>query len=73
MTPIVNGLESSYNAQIEFVSLNAFVEGEAIFASLALPGHPSFVLFDAAGQETFRAFGIVGMGQLEREILDLIQ
>jgi hypothetical protein len=61
MQPIVDRLREQYREQIAFIDLNAAdsADGQRVFERLALPGHPSFVIFSAAGQEQFRAFGIV--------------
>ncbi len=61
MQPIVNGLQETYTDQIAVVMLNARDgrDGEAAFNALNLPGHPSILVFDESGNETFRQFGIV--------------
>jgi thiol:disulfide interchange protein len=61
MTPIVDGLEAEFSDQIFFLRLNALdgAEGEAAFNRLALPGHPSFVIFTPDNQEQERIFGVV--------------
>jgi len=60
MRPIVDGLQEEYEEQIAFVYLNAGddADGQAIFQSLALPGHPSYIIFTQE-DEVFRSFGIV--------------
>ena len=59
MQPIVNGIREDYENTLVVTDLNARDggTGEASFKALNLPGHPGFVLFDASGQEQFRAFG----------------
>jgi len=61
MRPIVDGLQETYDGQMIFVYLNAgdSADGQAIFESLGLPGHPSYVIFSTGGDEQFRSFGIV--------------
>lgn len=70
MRPIVDGLKSEFEASVAFVYLDAqdTGEGQAAFASLALPGHPSYVVFDAGGVERYRAFGVVEAAVLRRAI-----
>ncbi len=70
MRPIVDGLKSEFEARVVFVYLDAQDGGEwqAAFTSLALPGHPSYVVFDAAGSERYRSFGIVEAAVLRRAI-----
>ncbi|MBE0689779.1 MAG: hypothetical protein IH587_06615 [Anaerolineae bacterium] len=61
MTPIVNGLEADMGDRIVFRYWNALdgADGQQTFEALLLPGHPAFVIFDAEGQETYRAFGAI--------------
>ena len=70
MTPIVNGLEEQYSDQVAFIRYNArdAADGESAFRSLNLPGHPSFVIFSAAGDETYRAQGIIDEVVLQQQI-----
>lgn len=70
MLPIVHGLEDEYGDQVAFRFLvaNDGGEGETVFGALAIPGHPGFVLFNAAGVETYRAFGIVPRAALAAEL-----
>ena len=58
---------------MEFEYLNATEAGKAAFEQLALPGHPSYVIFDAAGNETFRSFSIVSKDTLEQAILAIVE
>ncbi len=66
MSPIVDGLEQTYSESVTFQRLNARdeAEGQALFESLALPGHPSYVVTRPDGTETYRAFGIVEQSAL---------
>lgn len=61
MQPIVNGLQETFGDRAAFASLDAAdgAGGQAAYEHLALPGHPSVVIFDAAGRETYRGFGII--------------
>jgi hypothetical protein len=69
MRPIVNGLKEQFDADVEFVYINAGAgEGKEIFDHLSLGGHPAFVVFSTDQQETFRAFGPVGETELRAAI-----
>ena len=71
MRPIVDGLKEQFDADMEFVYLNAGVgEGEEIFDHLSLSGHPAYVVFSADQQETFRALGPVDETVLRAAITD---
>ena len=71
MRPIVDGLKEQFDADMEFVYLNAGAgEGEEIFDHLSLSGHPAYVVFSADQQETFRALGPVDETVLRAAITD---
>jgi len=58
MEPVVNGLEETYQDQIEFRAIDAkSSEGQGAFRAYALPGHPGFVLLDPAGEVLWKGFG----------------
>lgn len=65
MRPIVDRLQADYD-DVEFRYLNARdgADGQASFEQLGIPGHPGFVILDAAGVETFRALGVVAEADL---------
>lgn len=69
----MNGLQEQYTGEIEFVYLNAAdnAEGQSAFEQLALPGHPSIVIFDAEGNELYRGFGTFEESVLEAELATL--
>jgi hypothetical protein len=73
MTPIVNGLTDEYDGRVTFHHLDARDEGtgQRAFEALTLSGHPAFVVFDAQGRETYRAFGVLEVDAL-REALDAL-
>ena len=75
MQPIVNGLQEEYNEEVSFVSLNAQdgEDGEAIFQSLGLPGHPSIVIYSPDGTELYRRFGIVMFDELDTKLVDALE
>lgn len=65
MTPVVDGLRSEFEASLEVRALNlAFGDGRRAFEAYGLPGHPSYVLLNADGEELWRSFG-----PLPREVL----
>lgn len=73
MTPVVNGLQTQFEAQIAFVSLNAaFGEGKNAFEAYQLLGHPSYVLLNPSGEVVWRAFGPQTDASLETAISDAL-
>jgi hypothetical protein len=73
MTPVVNGLEEKYNAQVIFLSLNAaFGEGKAALEAYRMPGHPSYVLLNPSGEVLWRSFGVQFEASLEAAIEDAL-
>ena len=58
MEPVVHGLEETYQAQIEFKSIDAASkEGQTFFRFYGLPGHPGFVLLNPEGEVLWKGFG----------------
>ncbi|MGB7340267.1 MAG: hypothetical protein WBC91_15320 [Phototrophicaceae bacterium] len=51
-----------------FIYLNAETDGLAIYESLSLRGHPSYIIFDTNGDEVFRALGYQDETLLEETI-----
>lgn len=74
MTPIVDGLSIEFEDAVTFERLNAADDGtgQAAFESLALPGHPSVVIFDATGEEVYRGFGVIEAAELQTQIRALV-
>ncbi len=68
MQPIVNGFEDIYSDTMAFIYLNAETDGLAIYESLSLRGHPSYIIFDTNGDEVFRALGYQDETLLEETI-----
>ncbi len=65
MAPIVNGLEAEYGDRIVFQSLDANTpEGRKAMQVYHLRGHPTMVLFDAAGAIAWQSLGVQ-----DREVL----
>lgn len=71
----MNGLQAQYSDSVAFESLNAAdnAGGQQAFEQLILPGHPSIVIFDEAGQEIYRAFGSFEEEILATELNNLIE
>jgi len=47
MEPVVNGLEEDFDAQVEFRRIDAnSTDGQEIFQSFSLRGHPSYVILN---------------------------
>lgn len=58
MTPIVDGIEQTYQDRIVFKRINADVgSGPAMMRQYRIPGHPTLLVFDQNGQETSRFVG----------------
>lgn len=70
MSPIVNRLSETYTDRLNVRLLNAMdnAEGQQAFESLALPGHPSYMLYDKYGAEVWRLFGVVVESLLIQQI-----
>lgn len=72
--PIVDGLEEEFaDLTVQRLRANDQAEGQAAFAALALRGHPSVVLFDAAGTEQYRQTGLVDEELLRQQIENLLE
>ncbi len=73
MTPVVNGLETTFGEQVDIRSLNAaFGDGRSAFLNYGLPGHPSYVILDPQGEVLWSAFGPQSAGALEAEVEEAI-
>lgn len=61
MRPIVNGLEAEFTERAAFEYFNArdSAAGQAAFDALGLVGHPAVLVFDAAGHEVYRSYGLM--------------
>ena len=73
MSPVVNGLETTFGEQVEIRSLNAaFGHGRNAILNYGLPGHPSYVILDPQGEVLWSAFGPQSAGALEEVIEEAI-
>ncbi len=70
MKPIVDRLTAEYSDRVTFRAMNAQDggEGQSLFASIRLPGHPGYVLYNNNQIETYRGFGIVAEADLRQAI-----
>ena len=58
MEPVVDGLEETYNEQVEFRAINAATpDGQQTFRAYRLPGHPSYILLNPKGEVLWTGFG----------------
>jgi hypothetical protein len=73
MRPVVNRLEEAYGSQVKFLYLDANGDGKEAFQVGRFPGHPVVVLLKADGKEAWRRVGIVAYGDIEAEIVDVLQ
>ena len=73
MTPVVNGLETTFGEQVEIRSLDAASgQGRSVFQNYGLPGHPSYVILDPQGEVLWSAFGPQSAGALEDVVEEAI-
>ncbi len=73
MTPVVNGLETTFDERVEIRSLNAaFGRGRNASQNFRLPGHPGYVILDPQGEVLWSAFGLQSAGALEEVIEEAI-
>jgi len=65
MEPVVNGLEEELGARIEFQRIDANSrDGQEVFRSFNLRGHPSYVILNPEADVLWR-----GLGEQSRDIL----
>jgi hypothetical protein len=70
MTPVVNGLYEEYQAQIEFVSINAADgEGKNTFQAYGLVGHPSYLVLSPEGEVLWQAAGPQSRENIEAALM----
>ena len=72
MEPIVNGLETEFEADVTFDRINASSErGQAAMRAYSLRGHPSYVLLDAGGKVLWQFAGQIGETSLRSQLASL--
>ena len=65
MEPVVNGLEEEFDAQVEFRRIDAnSTDGQEIFHSFNLRGHPSYVILNPEADVLW-----LGLGEQPQDIL----
>jgi len=58
MEPVVNGLEEEFEADVEFRWIDAIsTDGQKIFRSFNLRGHPSYVILNPEADVLWLGFG----------------
>jgi thioredoxin-like negative regulator of GroEL len=73
VTPIVDGLEQQYGDQIAVRRVNAAVgDGPAIMRTYRIPGHPTIMIFDNAGQEINRLIGPQSTAAVEEALQETL-
>jgi protein-disulfide isomerase-like protein with CxxC motif len=71
MEPIVNGLESEFEDQIVFLSVDANTEeGRTMMSEYGLRGHPSYAIVDVDGSLLWTAAGQLPAEQLRQSLVD---
>lgn len=72
MEPIVNGLETEFEADVTFDWINASSErGQAAMKAYSLRGHPSYVFLDADGEVLWQFSGQAEETQLRSQLATL--
>lgn len=65
--PIVDGLAAEWGDQVQVVRLNVQEDSaQPLLAQLGFRLTPTFILFDATGQEIWRANGVPDANELKR-------
>jgi thiol-disulfide isomerase/thioredoxin len=69
MLPIVDRLSEEYEGGVSVRKINVSTErGAEEFQGRGLPGHPSVVILDRQGRETYRGFGVIAIEVLRQEL-----
>ena len=69
MEPIVDGLETEFEADVTFERIDASSEhGQAAMETYSLSGHPSYVLLDEQGEAVWQFSGQTGDAQLRSQL-----
>ena len=67
--PIVNGLKEDWAGSVQFVQVNIHDrESRALTERLDAQFTPTFILFDAAGQEVWRMVGQIDTDQVRERV-----
>lgn len=74
MTPIVNGLEEKYGEDFPIVRVDIDTRnGKRLAREQGFIGQPTFIFFDASGQEVRRLMGPVSAETFQNEIERLLK
>ena len=74
MKPIVNGLESKYGQQIDFIYIDREApENQAIVKQYGIRSQPIFILLNAHGEITKRFDGPIPEEVLENALTSLLE
>jgi hypothetical protein len=69
MEPVVNGLEEEFENQVEFRRIDAnSTDGQEIFRSFSLRGHPSYVILNPDADVLWLGLGEQTYDALEKQI-----
>ena len=69
MTPIVNGLEETYGQDFKIVRVDIdTAQGKDLAREHYFIGQPTFIFFDATGEEVRRLMGPQAAETMQREI-----
>jgi hypothetical protein len=72
--PIVNGLEKEWAGTVQVVQVNIRdSEGRALIERIGAQFTPTFVLFDAGGQEVWRTVGAIDAAEVKRQVATLLE
>jgi thioredoxin-related protein len=67
--PIVDGIESDYAGELAVLRVNVQDEaGQALAQEYAVLGTPTFIFFDAQGEELWRSVGSISAEQVGESI-----
>ena len=73
MTPIVDGLEETYGEAFNIVRVDIDTkEGKELAREHGFIGQPTFIFFDASGEEVRRLMGPVAVETFQQEIERLL-
>lgn len=73
MTPIVDGLEQTYGEEFNIVRVDIDTkEGKELAREVGFIGQPTFIFFNASGEEVRRLMGPVSVETFQKEIDRLI-
>jgi len=70
--PIVNGLEEEWRGAVQVIQVNIRDrDGRALIDRVGAQFTPTFVLFDAGGEEVWRSVGALDAEAVKRQVAEL--